>query len=54
MVDSNDFQNAVELINESGSILITTHIRLDGDTCGRTVYFEEVTFVVYITTVYLY
>jgi phosphoesterase RecJ-like protein len=34
MVDSNDFQQAVELINKSSSILITTHARPDGDACG--------------------
>jgi len=34
MVSSNDFQKAVELINKSGTILITAHTRLDGDACG--------------------
>jgi len=34
MVDSKDFQKAVELINKSGSVLLTTHIRPDGDACG--------------------
>jgi len=34
MVKSNDFKKAVELINKSGSILITTHSRPDGDACG--------------------
>lgn len=29
-----DFQKAVELINKSGSILLTTHIKPDGDACG--------------------
>ena len=29
-----DFQKAVELINGSGNILITTHTRPDGDACG--------------------
>ena len=29
-----DFQKAVELINESENILITTHTRPDGDACG--------------------
>jgi len=34
MVNSNDLQKAVELIDKSGSILITTHSRPDGDACG--------------------
>jgi phosphoesterase RecJ-like protein len=34
MVNSNDFQKAVELINKSDNILITTHIKPDGDACG--------------------
>ena len=34
MVSSNDFQKAIELINKSETILITAHIRLDGDACG--------------------
>jgi len=34
MVSDNDFQKAVELINKSGSVLLTTHIRPDGDACG--------------------
>jgi phosphoesterase RecJ-like protein len=34
MVDNSDFQKAVELINKSGSILLTTHTRPDGDACG--------------------
>ena len=34
MASSNDFQNAVELIDKSGSILITTHTKPDGDACG--------------------
>ncbi|MBA7654869.1 Bifunctional oligoribonuclease and PAP phosphatase NrnA [subsurface metagenome] len=29
-----DFQKAVELIDKSGDILLTTHIRPDGDACG--------------------
>jgi len=29
-----DFQKAVELIDNSKNILITTHIRPDGDACG--------------------
>jgi phosphoesterase RecJ-like protein len=34
MISSNDFQKAVELINKSSNILITTHIKPDGDACG--------------------
>jgi phosphoesterase RecJ-like protein len=34
MVSNNDFQKAVELINKSSNVLITTHIRPDGDACG--------------------
>jgi len=34
MVGAKDFQRAVELINKSGSILLTTHTRPDGDACG--------------------
>ncbi len=34
MVSGNDFQKAVELINKASSVLITTHIRPDGDACG--------------------
>ncbi|MHC4396917.1 MAG: DHH family phosphoesterase [Planctomycetota bacterium] len=37
MVGDNDFQKAVELINKSGSVLITTHTRPDGDACGSIV-----------------
>jgi len=29
-----DFQKAVDLINKSSNVLITTHIRPDGDACG--------------------
>jgi phosphoesterase RecJ-like protein len=31
---TNDFQKAVELINKSNDILITSHTRPDGDACG--------------------
>lgn len=31
---NNDFQAAVDLINKSNNILITSHIRPDGDACG--------------------
>jgi len=37
MVNKNDFQKAVELINKSSSILITTHTRPDGDACASIV-----------------
>ncbi|MHC4571903.1 MAG: DHH family phosphoesterase [Planctomycetota bacterium] len=34
MISSNYFQKAVELVNKSSNILITTHIKPDGDACG--------------------
>jgi phosphoesterase RecJ-like protein len=34
MVSSNDFQRAVDLIDQSSNILMTTHTRPDGDACG--------------------
>lgn len=34
MVTSDDFQKAVELINSSSNILLTSHTRPDGDACG--------------------
>jgi len=34
MIKENDFQKAVELIEKSQNILITTHIKPDGDACG--------------------
>ncbi|MHC4462128.1 MAG: DHH family phosphoesterase, partial [Planctomycetota bacterium] len=34
MVDSSEFLKAVELINKSNNVLITTHTRPDGDACG--------------------
>jgi len=34
MVDETDFRKAVELINSSTNILLTSHIRPDGDACG--------------------
>lgn len=34
MLKNDDFQKAVELINKSDSILITTHTKPDGDACG--------------------
>ena len=34
MISENDFQKAVDLINKSSNVLITTHTRPDGDACG--------------------
>jgi len=34
MTSNDDFRKAVELINRSGSVLITTHTKPDGDACG--------------------
>lgn len=34
MIGQDDFQKAVELINKSSNVLITTHIKPDGDACG--------------------
>jgi phosphoesterase RecJ-like protein len=34
MVSSDNFQKALDLINKSNTILITSHTRLDGDACG--------------------
>ena len=34
MVGDNDFRKAVELIDKSSSVLITTHTKPDGDACG--------------------
>jgi phosphoesterase RecJ-like protein len=34
MISKGDFQKAVELINKSSNILLTTHIKPDGDACG--------------------
>ena len=34
MAGADDFQKAVELINKSSNILITSHIKPDGDACG--------------------
>jgi len=31
MISNNDYQKAVELINKSSNILITTHTKPDGD-----------------------
>ena len=37
MISSDNFQKAVELINKSNNILLTTHTRPDGDACGSLV-----------------
>ena len=34
MINNNDFQKAIELIDESNNVLMTTHTRPDGDACG--------------------
>lgn len=34
MPDNETFQNAVDLINDANRVLLTTHIRPDGDACG--------------------
>ena len=34
MISDKDFQKAIELINKSNNVLITTHTRPDGDACG--------------------
>ncbi len=34
MATNDDFQKAIELINKSSNVLITTHTRPDGDACG--------------------
>ncbi len=34
MISDKDFQKAIELINKSDNVLITTHTRPDGDACG--------------------
>jgi len=42
MVSYSDFQKAVELIDKSSSILITTHIQPDGDACGSLVAVRDI------------
>jgi phosphoesterase RecJ-like protein len=42
MISDNDYQKAVELINKSGNVLITTHTRPDGDACGCIVAISDV------------
>ena len=34
MVEVGDFQKAIELINSSSRVLLTSHTRPDGDACG--------------------
>ena len=42
MTSNDDFKRAVELINQSGSVLVTTHTKPDGDACGCVVAFCDV------------
>jgi len=42
MIDNMDFQKAVELIDKSSSILLTTHTKPDGDACGCLAAMHEV------------
>ena len=37
MISSSDFQKAVDLINKSNTVLVTTHTRPDGDACASVV-----------------
>jgi phosphoesterase RecJ-like protein len=41
MIENKDFQKAIELIDKSGSILITTHNKPDGDACGSVAAMQE-------------
>ena len=41
MINISDFQKAVELINKSNNVLITTHTRADGDACGSMVALKQ-------------
>jgi len=41
MIDNTDFQRAVDLIDKSGIVLLTTHTRPDGDACGCIVAMAE-------------
>lgn len=41
MISSDDFQKALELINKSGRVLLTSHVRVDGDACGCMVALSE-------------
>ncbi len=42
MLTNDDFKKAVDLINKSNNILITTHTRPDGDACGCIVAISDV------------
>lgn len=42
MISNNDYQKAVDLINKSSDVLITTHTRQDGDACGCIVAISDV------------
>ncbi len=42
MATNDEFQKAIELINKSSNILITTHTRPDGDACGCIVAISDV------------
>jgi len=42
MISNNDYQKAVDLINKSSDVLITTHTRPDGDACGCIVVISDV------------
>ncbi len=42
MVSDTDFQKAIDLINKSANILLTTHTRPDGDACGCLAALSEV------------
>lgn len=42
MVDNIDFQKAIELINKSNNVLITTHARPDGDACGSLIAISDI------------
>lgn len=42
MLSDNDFDKAVGLINESGSVLLAAHTKPDGDACGSMVAMAEV------------
>ena len=41
MALTDEFRNAVNLIEQSSNVLITTHTRPDGDACGCTVAMTE-------------
>ncbi|MCJ7693150.1 MAG: DHH family phosphoesterase, partial [Sedimentisphaerales bacterium] len=41
MIDNDNFQKAVDLIEKSSNVLMTTHARPDGDACGALVAMAE-------------